>query len=100
MAVDWKVPIDEEGNQVSWAARTNVKMVEPWEFKDTLRYLGFSRGRSALNVHWQSESTGKKFVSGMPMLDEAVKKRQVCNGCVTGSFYFKKQGSSVLLQIK
>jgi hypothetical protein len=96
MAVKFKVPHDKDGNQVSWgAAYKGDYETDPYEFDGRLMYYGFSRGRSALNIHWKDIDTGKFYTSGMQMLDRELSSNQVSR--IDGRFGFKKQGTSILL---
>jgi len=92
--------------QVTWFYEHNksVKLVDNYTFKSTLRYVGFSRGRSALNIEWLDLSNNKTYHSGMSLLDESLKGNN--NPSVSeiaqifqieGEFTFKKQGTSILL---
>ena len=96
--MSWKVPFDEDGNQMTYAASwQKCTEVDNYEFSATLRYAGFSRGRSALNITWEDTKTGKLYESGMAMLDEVLFHNQ--SSMVSGVFTFKKQGTSILLKL-
>ena len=98
--VKFTVPHDKNGNQLTWHGDITWKKgyeTDPYEFKATLKYNGFSRGRSALNIEWKDTKTGQTYQSGMKMLDD-----HLMNGggnTIKGTFGFKKQGTSVLLTI-
>ena len=68
------------------------------EFKATLTYEGFSRGRSALNIEWLDKERKLIYYSGMSLLDEALTQGFVEGNRISGTFCFKKQGTSILLQ--
>jgi len=91
------VPIDRNGNHQSWDSRNDTRHVEPFEFTGTLTYKDFERGRSALNIVWEDQM-GIQYRSGMYLLDSHLKKGG--NHQITGTFTFKKQGTSVLLTLK
>lgn len=98
--MEWVVGFDKLGNHCAWEHDHNIyKTIPPYEFNETLVFKGYSRGRSSFNIEWQS-STGKTYVSGMPMLEQALKESRVRGNKVQGTFYFKKQGQSVLLHLK
>lgn len=100
MSKSFLVPLDPQGNQKTWISTTSKgDRVEPWEFEDTLIYIGYTRGRSALNIQWKSLKTKKTYESGMSLLDEALKEGKVNKHSISGKFGFKKQGTSVLLKI-
>lgn len=73
-----------------------------FEFSDKLVYIGFSRGRSALNIIWE-DTKGRKYHSGMKLLDDTLQKPSENDKLtfvgliIEGTFTFKKQGTSVLL---
>lgn len=68
------------------------------EFEATLTYHGFSRGRSALNIEWIDHERKRIYSSGMSLLDEALIQGFVEGNKIRGTFCFKKQGTSILLQ--
>lgn len=72
--------------------------VDNEEFEATLVYRGFSRGRSSLNIEWIDHERKRVYYSGMSLLDEALKGGIVQGDKITGTFCFKKQGTSILLQ--
>lgn len=89
------VPHDSAGNHQTWTY-DDKNDTEAYEFKATLKYVDFERGRSALNIVWEDKK-GKKYRSGMKMLDEHLKSGG--GNTITGKFGFKKQGTSVLLKL-
>ena len=115
MKKEIEVPFDKEGNQItyarkdSWQVRDGLVTFKPnFIFKADLRYEGFSRGRSALNIIWRDQTTGKTYMSGMSLLDSVLSgKSNIARGFeedddpselyLFGDFTFKKQGTSVLL---
>lgn len=101
MSKSFLVPVDSQGNQKTWASGTNKSdnRVDPWEFEDTLMYIGYTRGRSALNIQWKGLKTKKTYESGMSLLDEALLDGKINKHSISGKFGFKKQGTSVLLKI-
>lgn len=99
MSKTFIVPLDKDGNQHSWMYNPEEYGKESWEFEDTLEYIGFSRGRSALNIQWKSKIHGLTYESGMSLLDEALKEGKIDSGkYIHGKFTFKKQGTAVLLK--
>lgn len=95
----WVYPCDIKSGRVT--------LVDNYEFETTLRYMGFSRGRSSLNIEWLDLKTNQTYQSGMYMLDDFL-KGSLSHECVinptslifqvTGKFTFKKQGTSILLK--
>lgn len=96
---DFLVPFDEKGNQQTWCCGWMMEKYsrEPFEFNATLTYKDFERGRSALNIVWVSDE-GIEYRSGMYLLDTHLKRGG--GNKITGTFTFKKQGTSVLLALK
>lgn len=74
------------------------KLFSNLEFKATLIYNGFTRGRSSLNISWVDHERKLVYYSGMSLLDEALMQGFVEGNKITGTFCFKKQGTSILLQ--
>lgn len=68
------------------------------QFKATLYYKGFTRGRSALNIEWVDKERKLIYYSGMKLLDEALLEGIVDGSKLSGTFCFKKQGTSILLE--
>lgn len=65
----------------------------------TLEYLGYDRGRSALNIRWADRETKTIYYSSMNLLDQALKYEEIVAGnMIGGTFIFKKQGTSILLE--
>jgi hypothetical protein len=91
----FKVPFDKNGNQMTWEGWSMASQEEPFEFGAELKYVGFSRGRSALNIKWLDLATNKIYQSGMSLLDDHLKRGGGCT--ITGKFGFKKQGTAILL---
>lgn len=74
------------------------KLIDNIPFKTKLEYVGFVRGRSALNIQWKDLNTNIIYYSGMTLLDEALKNKRIKEGgIIEGEFWFKKQGTSILL---
>ena len=74
----------------------NLKSNE--QFKATLYYKGFTRGRSSLNIRWVDQKRSSVYYSGMKLLDEALMNGAISGNKITGTFCFKKQGTSILLE--
>lgn len=90
----FQIPHDRHGNHQTWTYSDEFS-TDDYEFEATLKYTGFERGRSALNIVWEDVKTGTQYRSGMKLLDEHLKDGGTCR--IKGTFGFKKQGTSVLL---
>lgn len=99
MSKPFKVPLDEKGNQLVCVMYPSGSEVDPWEFKANLTYIGYMRGRSALNIKWKDTKTKRTYVSSMNLLDEALLEGHVNFDTIIGTFGFYKQGTSVLLKV-
>lgn len=75
-----------------------TKLIDNKEFQATLSYGGFTRGRSALNIEWIDHDRKLIYYSGMSLLDGALLGGEVEGNKISGTFCFKKQGTSILLQ--
>ena len=108
----YKVSFDENGNHITWDSSMNWKIskqVDNYEFEDTLEYIGYEKGRSALNIKWKSRQNNKTYYSGITMLNniligdtKCVLRTRILNDkqpfTIVGKFTFQKQGTSVLLK--
>jgi hypothetical protein len=66
-------------------------------FVASLKYIGYNRGQSRLNIKWLDEESGRIYYSGMSFLDEKLIEGKIHGGVLVGSFCFRKQGTSILL---
>lgn len=80
------------------AYKEEKNLIENYEFEATLTYGGFTRGRSSLNIIWKDEKRKSIYYSGMSLLHEALTQGFVEGSRISGTFCFKKQGTSILLQ--
>ena len=74
----------------------SIRKNEP--FTGLLVYSGFTRGRSSLNIRWADQQRKSVYYSGMKLLDEALMNGAISGNKITGTFCFKKQGTSILLE--
>jgi len=101
---DWKYKDDlkDYREQEVWSSSARYKDAENLKdntpFEATLIYNGFSRGRSALNIGWINHERKLIYYSGMSLLDEVLKQGLVEGNKISGTFCFKKQGTSILLK--
>lgn len=98
MSKPFRVPLDKHGNQLSYS-EYDSKLVDPWEFKSHLKYIGYERGQSRLNIKWMDTKTTKIYRSSMDLLDVALIGERMTLSIISGTFGFKKQGTSVLLKV-
>lgn len=75
-----------------------TKLKENKEFQAELRYTGFTRGRSSLNIQWTDDRNKMIYYSGMSLLDKALKDGRVDGDKLKSDFCFKKQGTAILLE--
>jgi len=73
-------------------------LIENKEFQAELRYSGFSRGRSSLNIQWTDDKNKQIYYSGMSLLDKALKDGRINGDKLKSDFCFKKQGTAILLE--
>lgn len=101
---DYKYKDDLKGykEQEVWSGSSYYKedknLVDNSTFEATLIYGGFTRGRSSLNIEWIDHQRKLVYYSGMSLLDEALTQGFVEGNRISGTFCFKKQGTSILLQ--
>ena len=70
---------------------------EEYQFK--LKYNGYERGRSSLNISWQDTENDKIYYSSMNLLDKVLKDDKLVDGILSGRFCWKKKGTAVLLNL-
>jgi len=73
-------------------------LIENKQFQAELRYSGFSRGRSSLNIEWTDDRNKIIYYSGMSLLDKALKDGRINGDKLKSDFCFKKQGTAILLE--
>lgn len=71
-------------DKITWKAN--------FEFEDTLRLTGMSRGRSAANFNLKSETTGKNYNVFMTDMVDLFQNATINKGSVTGKWTFVKRG--------
>lgn len=110
MKKQFKVTFNEVGNHVCHEWRSKQRPLpegytqkDNYEFINSLRYVGYSLGRSAINIIWELPD-GKQVTSGMNFINELFTNKTDCDYkigieglWVYGTFTFKKQGTAVLL---
>ena len=65
-----------------------------FEFKDRLKYLCYSRGRSSAKIHFKSEITNKKYEMFLTDFDDLMKGQGFNKNIVEGTFTFCKRGAN------
>lgn len=88
------IPFDKHGSQMHypnpyWAEGMHWKTNEV--FTDTLRYVGYHRGRSAAYFEFQ-RSTGASVCVFMAEMDAMIRKME--SGLIRGTFTFCKRGAN------
>lgn len=81
----------------SYRDENNLIVNTPRQLK--LKYYGYTRGRSSLNIQWIDHLSKTIYYSSMGLLDTLLKKESVIKGEIEGEFIFKKQGTSILLEL-
>lgn len=99
MAKDYKIPFDIDGNQQHYPENRyrDGKIIEPnfrdnEEFKDTLIYDGYSRGRSAAYFNFERKSTGTNVTVFLTDFEDMIPV--MINGEITGRFTYTKRGQN------
>ncbi len=92
------VPFDKKIMLTWYKDPRATKQIEPYEFSATLRYKGFERGRSSLNIEWEDLKSGITYYSAMSMLNDALRGSLIQGDCLVGTFGFYKQGTAILLK--
>ena len=95
---NWKLLVHEDGKIEWWAGmqkymdQYNLHWKDNYEFEDTLKYSGFSRGSSSCTVQFKSINDNKEYTMFMKELDDCIDK--LIEGKLTGKFTFCKCGQN------
>ena len=95
---NWKLLVREDDSIVWWSGmhrymdKYNLHWKDNYEFEDTLKYSGFSRGTSSCTVQFTSINDGKEYTMFMKELDSCIDK--LVDGKLTGKFTFCKRGEN------
>ena len=86
-------PKQIKGSLISYTgyAGDNVEFVENRKFKETLTYIGYSRGRSSA-VFLFKDSTGAKYQMFMTDMDDMLRSKDIVDGKITGTWTYVKRG--------
>ena len=100
----WKVPFDKDGNHrrslYHWDNKEEFTFVDPYEFDGTLTYCGVQHNNSTTNILFE-DNKGVRYFSSLPVLIDILECGRIINGNqVNGTWYFKKQGAMIILQLK
>lgn len=87
----YKIPFDAEGNQLDYEGWGTVEWKDNHTFKDTLTYVGYGRGRSAVTFTF-SRTDGRKVTMFVSDMDDVIK--HLVSGKITGEFTFSKRGQN------
>lgn len=112
MKNNFKILFDKHGNQLVqseigklfYYEERGVRQINNYEFTSTLIYSGYKQSRSGLHIKWIDE-TGKEYISSEMLLDRVLSgnypfSKVETKLAITGTFTFKKQGSSIFLILK
>ena len=95
---NWKLLVGEDDNICWWAGmqrymdKYNLRWIDNYEFEDTLKYSGYSRGNSSCTVQFKSINDNKEYTMFMKELDDCIDK--LIEGKLTGKFTFCKCGQN------
>lgn len=67
-------------------------------FTTTLKYIGWVKNRSSLNIEWLDTNTDYVYYSTMKVLDDALLKGDIKGNLLTGTFSFYQKGQTILLK--
>ncbi len=79
-----------------WGDESNIEWKKNFIFEDTLRYVDYFRGRSAMSINLESITTGIKYTLTYGYFDEMIRSNDVIipGPCFKRSWTFYKQGSN------
>lgn len=90
---DFEIPFDKDGNQLGYYDSFYAKELRKNEaFKASLRYVGYSRGRSSAKIVFMLAETDRRVEMFLTDFDAAV--FHMVRGVVTGTFCYTKRGEN------
>ena len=104
MKKEFKVPFwKDNGNHTVYPYR-ETDLIDNYEFTTSLIYNGYKQSRSGLHIKWIDEN-GKQYISSEMLLDQVLSgnypfSKVETKLAITGTFTFKKQGTSIFLILK
>ena len=97
---NYKIPFDLKGNLLDYVYKynlTNVVMEDNYQFKDTLKYSGYSKGRSSAHIHFKSTTNNRGYHMTLKDFDKVINNNMFVDNQVTGDFTFAKRGANYML---
>jgi hypothetical protein len=91
-----KVPTSKYNGVVRYDGymHTEKNAVSNFEFKDTLEFQYFSRGRSSVKAHYKG-SDGSEYEMFLSVFEDLLRSGKMTKfGDLTGTFFFHKQGQN------
>jgi hypothetical protein len=86
-------------NWIGWQIRHyDYQWRVPAEFDDTMKILGYGRGRSAAYLELESMTTGMKSVMMMTDMTNMIMNANIYKGVVAGRWIFGKRGQNYGIQ--
>lgn len=107
MKKKWKLPVDKNsGTPFTFVdgyeeKHFDIDWVEPYQFEDTLELVDYIKGRSAVNMIFESKTDGRRYSAGLGGFFDMCATCQVNNTeksfTITGKFTFAKRGQNYLM---
>lgn len=94
---NYQIPFDEKGNMLSYDYGAH-DYKDPYEFTDTLTYVGYGRGRSAAHFYFK-DSKNKTYNMFISDFDDLIKTGKFSSGTITATFTFVKKGQNFGIQL-
>lgn len=87
----YDIPFDEDGNQMDYYYGWKGTLRDNFEFEDTLKLVGYSKGRSSVGFTFErSDGTTVNFF----LSDFFAIAHKLVDGRITGRFTFVKKGQN------
>lgn len=86
-----------------YVQRHVYRLVDNYSFRDTLSFIGYSRGRSSAKIDWISATTGAEYGMFLTDFEELVKKvgfNALDGRGVNAEFTFCKRGQNYGIKLK
>jgi len=92
MKKTYQIPFDKDGNQLSYEGYGAMQYLDNFEFVDTLEYVSYRTGRSAIGFTFRRASSGTLVNIFITDMDKMLLK--MVEGKITGKFTFCKRGAN------
>lgn len=111
--VEWKIPFRNNHTHLTYVSEYTESLGgitykdRDYEFYGSLMYLGITWNNSTFNTIWIDTQSNTTYTGYSNMIDDVTcnnvasfEKNEFGKLVVTGTFFFKKHGQSILMYVK